>query len=230
RQRPAQRLFHLGIVGCTARLAVYFQGDVVQTGRAALQMRELLEPEAYRPEPLLLRATAGCNLDPVLDLEVRKVRLHHAENSAAIFFRGYWPAQPKARSYARRRPYIAQWENFVGLGDLHRVRYGRSDEPSLRRAEARLGAEACAHADPSGNGSQHNDAQQPRSGLAFQHGTLAVLGAPPLGSVASSMQTLDPQFAAALRLKRVTLRPSRWAEPVWPRRPGAYKDWPRFSW
>src|SRR5262249_43490899 len=54
-----------------------------------------------------------------------------------------------------------------------------------------------------GNGSQHNNTQYPRSRLAFQHGTFAIRGAPPLGLVASSMQTLNPQFAAALRLKRV---------------------------
>src|SRR5690242_19239908 len=101
RQRPAQPLFHLGIVGRTARLAVDFQGDIVQTGRAALQVRELLEPEAYRPEPLLLRGTASCNLESVLDLEVREVRLYHAEHGAAIFFRGHLAAQPEARSYAR---------------------------------------------------------------------------------------------------------------------------------
>jgi hypothetical protein len=86
------------------------------------------------------------------------------------------------------------------FNDLHRIGDRRCDKPGLRGAEAWLSAEAGADTDRRGGCDQHNDAQQPRSRPEFRHGTLTVLGAPPLGLVACSKQTLVPQFAAASRL------------------------------
>jgi hypothetical protein len=70
-------------------------------------MRELLEPEAHGPEPLFFRRRTRRDLQPVFDLEVGEVRLHHAEHGAAIFFGRHLATQSDARSDARRRPHIA---------------------------------------------------------------------------------------------------------------------------
>ena len=69
-------------------------------------MRELLEPEADRAEPLVLRRRARGDLEPVLDLEIGEMRLDHAEQRAAIFVGRHRAAQADAGFDARGRPDI----------------------------------------------------------------------------------------------------------------------------
>ncbi len=59
RQRSGQRLLHLDIIGGAARFAVHLEGDIEKPRRAALQMRQLLQPEADRAEPLVLGRRAA---------------------------------------------------------------------------------------------------------------------------------------------------------------------------
>ena len=70
-------------------------------------MRQLLQPEADRAKPLVLgrRAVVG-NLEPILDLQIREMRLHHTEHGAAIVIGRHPTAQTDARFDARGRPHI----------------------------------------------------------------------------------------------------------------------------